>query len=142
MIDFSQFDTPFLTTSIVLIAMGCIVIIFSVILHRKMRALGKLPNNLKATVFNKTFNVFDPYPPHKKSISSHIELLIILACYGFFIFVAIAIAKMLELGLVLSCDTFILCLGLLMIDETLELHKNANIFIMQLKTKLTLEKAT
>lgn len=140
MIDFSQFDTTFLTTSIVLITMGCISIVLSLILHRKMRALEKLPKNLKTKVFNKTFNVFDPYPPHRKSISNHIEILIILACYVFFIFIAIAIAKMLELGRVLSFATFIICLSLLMTDETLELHKNANIFIRAIEKKVNLGK--
>jgi hypothetical protein len=135
-----QLNTSFLASSVVLIVMGCVSILFSLSLRRKSHAMGKFPKDLSAEVFDKTFNVFDPYPERRKIISSHIGLLICLAVYGPFIFISYFAMQALEAGLVLGGITFMICLGLLMVDETLEIRKNANAFITAVKNGVALGK--
>jgi hypothetical protein len=123
-----QFDTPFLVSSFVLVSMGCVSALFALSLRRKLRAIERFPKNLSAEVFDKTFNVFDPYPDRRKTVSSHIGLLIFLAVYGPFIFFSFVVMQVIEAGLVLGGVILIVSLGLLMIDETLEIGKNADAF--------------
>jgi hypothetical protein len=105
--------------------MGCVALLVSLILRRKTRAFGKLPE-LEIGMFRKTFNVFNPYPEKRSIIHEHLELLILLAIYGSFIGISYALMKILEYGFLLAFSTLILCIGFLLIDETLEVHKNAN----------------
>lgn len=128
-----QFEIPFLASSFVLIAAGFVSILFSVSLRRKLRLIERFPEDLSTEVFDRTFNVFDPYPERRKTISSNIELLIFLAVYGPFFFVSYIVLRVVEAGLVLGGVTFIICLGLLMVDDTLEIRKNANAFIIAVR---------
>jgi len=132
--DIFQTDISLLASSLVLIAMGCVALVFSLALSRRSRALGKLPKNLSAKVFNKTFNVFEPNKEHRKIISSHTGLIIFLAIYGSWFVVTIGVFKTFEAGGILGCIILLICAALLMIDETQELHKNAGIFIKAIQT--------
>jgi len=123
------FSTPVLASSIVLVAMACISAIVSFTLYRKSRAVARFPKNLTATVFNKTFNIFDPFPESRKPFTGHLELVILLIAYVTFLVFSFVIVKVFETGLFLSLMTLIVCLGLLMIDELLEVNKNANTFM-------------
>jgi hypothetical protein len=60
---FNPFPTNFslLSTSLVLLIMAGASFFFAFLLHAKSRALRTLPYNLSVQVFDKTFNVFDPY---------------------------------------------------------------------------------
>ncbi len=53
-------DVSLLASSLVLLAMGCAALVFSLALDRKSRALERLSKNLSVRVFSKTFNIFDP----------------------------------------------------------------------------------
>ena len=129
MADSLGFSTPVLASSIVLVAMACISAIVAFILYRKSRVVARFPKNLTATVFNKTFNIFDPFPESRKPFTGHLELVILLIAYVTFLVLSFVILKIFETGLLLSLMTSIICLGLLMIDELLEVNKNANTFM-------------
>lgn len=133
MFDIFQMNIPLLASSIVLVAMGCIALLFSLILRQKSRALNSLPKNLSANVFDKTFNVFEPDEQHRKIISSHTGLIIFVAVYGSWLAAMIAVFKTFEAGGILACVTFLICAGLLLIDETQEINKNAGIFLKALR---------
>jgi len=91
-------------------------------------------------VFDRTFNVFDPNEQHRKIINSHTGLVIFIAIYGSWLVAMIAIFKTFEVGGILGCATFLICAGLLMIDETEEINRNAGIFLRALKNGVGLGK--
>lgn len=123
------FSTPILASSIVLVAMGMISLFVSFVLYRKSRAVAKFPKSLSPTIFNKTFSVFDPFPEGRTVIHGHLELVILLIVYTTFLVFTFVVVKVFENGLLLSSVTLVICLGLLMVDEVLEVNKNANVFI-------------
>jgi hypothetical protein len=134
------FDLPFLTASMVLVVMGFVSLAFSLILRKKSRALEKFPKRVQIEIFKKTFNVFDPYSERRKAIHENLQWLILLAVYGSFIGVGFAVLKILEVGFLLGFMVFIVCLGFLLLDETLEVHKNANIFLKAFKNGVSFGK--
>lgn len=118
-------EPSLILSSAVLIGMGCAALVFSLTSSLRSKALRRLPQDLLPRVFSKTFNVFEPYLESRKTIGSHAGLAVFMAIYGSWIAVTFSVFKAFELGGILSCIIFVLCAGLLMIDETFELNKNA-----------------
>lgn len=116
------------STVLVLSVMGFLSLALSLFLHLKNHALLRLPKNLQVNVFDRTFNIFDPYPEHRKAMHDFLVLVPSLALVGGFISVYLAMG-ILAMGLVLSLAAFIFCLSLMMVDEVFEIHKNANLFL-------------
>jgi hypothetical protein len=125
----SVFDTPYFAASMVLVAMGFVSLAFSLGLRLKSRALRSYPKNIQIGIFKRTFNVFNPYPEQRKVIHENLQWLIFFAIYGSYVGIGFAIMKLFEFGLVLAFITLVICLGFLLIDETLDVHKNAGIFV-------------
>jgi hypothetical protein len=113
---------------LVLIVMGFVCLIFFMSLRVKFRALRRFPSDPQVKVFDKTFSVFDPYPERRKMIQRFTTLFFYFAGVGSFLFLAI-VTKMAETGLILGAVLFILCIGLMMLDEMLEIYKNACVFV-------------
>jgi hypothetical protein len=125
----SVFDTPSFAASMVLVAMGFVSLAISLSLRLKSRALGRYPKNIQIGIFKRTFNVFNPYSERRKVIHENLEWLILIAVYGSFVGIGFAVLKLFEFGFLLAFITLIICLGFLLIDETLDVHKNAGIFV-------------
>ena len=125
MFDILHMELSLILSSAVLIGMGCAALVFSLTSRLRSKALRRLPQDLLPRVFSKTFNVFEPYLESRKTIGSHAGLAVFMAIYGSWIAVTFSVFKAFELGGILSCIIFVLCAGLLMIDETFELNKNA-----------------
>jgi len=123
--DILHMELSLILSSAVLIGMGCAALVFSLTSSLRSKALRRLPQDLLPRVFSKTFNVFEPYLESRKTIGSHAGLAVFMAIYGSWIAVTFSVFKAFELGGILSCIIFVLCAGLLMIDETFELNKNA-----------------
>jgi len=126
-------DVSLLASSLVLVAMGCAALVFSLALGRKSRALGRLSKNLSVGVFSKTFNVFDPNMGRRRIISSHTGLVVFLAIYGSWFVVTIGVFTTFAVGGLLASVIFLVCAGLLMVDETQEFNKNAGIFVKAIR---------
>lgn len=110
----------------VFLAMSIVSLGFSFYFYRKTRFLKRFSKNLQVNVFNKTYNVFDPYPERRKSVNMSILLpLIIVFLY---LFIGLVILKFFEAGLVLGFTVFMVCLSLMLADEAYELYTNARIF--------------
>lgn len=127
-------DVSLLASSLVLIAMGCAALIFSWTLDRKSRALGRLSKNLSVGVFNKTFNVFDVNTERRRIINSHTGLIVFLAIYGSWFVVTIGVITTFAVGGLMASVIFVVCAGLLMVDETQEVNKNASNFVKAIRT--------
>jgi len=139
MIGSFQSDIPFLVSFLILFIMSCLSIIFSLSFRLKSRAIKKLPNDLSVNVFDKTFNVFNPYPDRRKIIHSFITILPLFAVVGSLIFPFITM-KIIEMKLVLGLIIFIICFGLMMIEETIEIYRNADTFLKAVKNGINLGK--
>ena len=133
MFDVFPVDVSLLASSLVLVAMGCAALVFSLALGRKSRALGRLSKNLSVGVFSKTFNVFDPNMGRRRIISSHTGLVVFLAIYGSWFVVTIGVFTTFAVGGLLASVIFLVCAGLLMVDETQEFNKNAGIFVKAIR---------
>jgi hypothetical protein len=128
MSDFFQFNPSLLTGSTVLVAMGCASLILFLILRWKLRVVQKLSKDLSVSIFSKTFNVFNPHIEHRKIIGNYFVLVILFVIYGYFSLLVVFAMKVLELGLLTSLITFLICLGLMMPSETRNIHRNLSIF--------------
>ena len=134
MFTFFSENVSLLASSIVLLAMGCAALVFSLALDRKSRALERLPKNLSVRVFSKTFNVFDLNAEHRTIISSHTGLIVFLAIYGCWFAVLIGVFTTLAAGGLLASVIFLVCAALLMVDETQDFNKNAGIFVKAIRS--------
>lgn len=117
--------------------MGCLTLVLSILFRLKRHRMNSLPKNLSANIFNKTFNVFNPYPKRRRIIHnflSALPLMVLLLCLVFFLFAW----KALESGLLLSLVLLIICLNLILIEAASEIYQNAKIFIKALNSKADL----
>ena len=110
--------------------MGGLSLVLSLSFYLKSRAVRKLPKTLTADVFDRTFNVFNPFSQAKRTYSSYVFFLIFSPLVAFawtFILVFVVFMQILEAGLLLGLVLFILSLGFMMTDEAYEMHQNASI---------------
>lgn len=115
---------PFLIMSVTSIC-------FSLILFLKSRAVKKIPRNLSATVFSRTFNVFDPFPKQRSMLQS--DFFIILTSLSVPTVVLVLCVMILASGLFVELATFFLCLGLMMTEEATEIYSTANTLVKAVK---------
>jgi len=118
-------------------AMGCLTLVLSILFRLKHHRMNSLPRNLSANVFDKTFNVFNPYPERRRIVHnclSALPLMVLPLCLVLFLFVW----KVLESGLLLSLVLLIICLNLILIEVASEIYQNANIFIKAFNKKADL----
>lgn len=127
--NFFQGGNPLLSSFVSLLVMGCIALAISLMLNSKSRAMAKLPKNLSVSVFNKTFNVFNPYSDPKKTINRFIFLVPVATACGGLVLASFVMVRIVEMGLVLSIIILITSAALMTMDETFEIYKNAKIFI-------------
>ncbi|MEM3770082.1 MAG: hypothetical protein QXG76_02705 [Candidatus Bathyarchaeia archaeon] len=125
--EFFQVNVAFFASFLVLILMSCIALIFSMFLYLKTRTIRKLSKNLSIKVFNKTFNVFDPYPDRRKIIHNLIFLIPIFATAGSLTLVFIMAVAVFEMGLLLSLIILIICVNLIALDGAFDVYKYAGI---------------
>lgn len=140
MFDIFLMDTSLLVSFFVLLLMSFLSLVISLVFLLKLRVIRKLPKNLTVNVFNKTFNVFDPYTSRRKIIHSLVVLFPFFAIFGAFILTFFLMTKVFEMALILGLTILIICLNLMMIDEAFEAYKNANTFIRAVKNKTGLGK--
>lgn len=125
MFDIFHMEPSLIFSSAVLIGMGCAALVFSLTSSLRSKALRRLPQDLLPRVFSRTFNVFEPNIGSRKTIGGHAFLTVFMVVYGSWITITFLVFKTYEFGGILSCIIFVLCAGLLMIEETFELNRNA-----------------
>ena len=132
-----QIDTPSLASFSILLIMSAVSIALSILFHLKSRAVKKLPRNLKASIFYRTFNVFDPFPDKKRIFHSYLFFLVFSPLVAFswtFILVFIVILRAFQAGLITAFVLFAICLNLMMISEASEIYQNASRFLKAVKS--------
>lgn len=130
-----QLDIPLFGMILVLLLMGFLSLVLFLSLYLKSRAVRKLPKNLSITVFNKTFNIFNPYTAQRRIIegsATGLLLLIISIVATFLLF--FVVAKIIEMDFLPSFIIFIICAALMTLDECFETYKNAGIFVRAIES--------
>jgi len=113
--------------------MACISILVSLLFDRKTRTLNRLSEKINLNVFDKTFNVLNPYPTSRKTISTiMIWPIVIMLIFAVF---AMAFSKIFETGIALGLIVLISSVGLMMVDEAMEINSTANQFTQALTTQ-------
>jgi hypothetical protein len=133
------FENPSLSSFSVLLVMSVISLGFSAFFYLKSRRVRKeIPRDLTASIFSRTFNVFNPFPEHRRIYHSYLFFILFSPLIAFlwtFILVFIVFMKVLEAGLLLGLVTFLLSLGLLMLSEATEIYSTASTLVKAAKTK-------
>jgi len=120
--------------------MGCSSLVLSMLFRLEHHRMKRLPRSLSANVFDKTFNVFDPYPEHGRIIHSinFISMLpAIIVVAAFTVLIPLAWA-LIAYGLLVSVTLLVTCLNLMLIEVAFETHQNAKIFIKAFNNKADL----
>lgn len=133
MVNALEFGFSLMTSESVLVIMGFFSLVFYLSLRSKALAIGKL-GDLSVNVFDKTFNIFDPFPERTRLIqSSIIAALPFFTLFTAIIFSLVVVAKIIEAGLLLASLTFVVCAALMMLEEAFEIYSNANVFARAVK---------
>lgn len=117
----------------VLFVMACASLAMALAFYSKSRVLRKLSKNLSMNVFDKTFNVYDPYT-RRRTLNSLLSLMPILALFLDFS-VTFVVFKTVTSGLPFGLAVFLLCLSPMMIIEAHETYTTANLFIKSVKNR-------
>lgn len=122
-----QIDAPSLASFSILIAMSAITLALSMLFYRKSHAVKKLPKDLRATIFSRTFNVFNPFPEKRRTFDSYLFFLVfsplVAFCWTFFL-VFIILLNVFQAGLIVGVLLFVVCLNLMMTGEAFEIYTN------------------
>ncbi len=132
--DVSMTEAYLFYSSLTLLAMGCLTLVLSASLRLKHYSIDSLPKNLSASIFDKTFNVLNPYPERRKIIHSFVSALPLITVF-LTLGLLILLWKVLEYGLMLSLFLVIFCLNLMLLEVTLEIYQIAKVFIKAVHRK-------
>ena len=125
-------DLSLISSSVVLLASGCLSLAISYFLRLKLSVIESLPSDLKVEVFDRSFVVFDPYPERRRSIGNISSLLITLTSI-----IGIVLAALfwviLRYGFALSLFIMVACLNLMFPDDLEEIYDNTQKIINAIK---------
>lgn len=127
-------ETYLFYSSLTLFAIGCLTLVLSMFFRLKHHGINSLLKNLSASVFDKTFNVFNPYPEHRKIIHSFLSSLALIVFLGSLV-LTLFLLKLFQRGLLLSLVLLIICLNLMLLDFAFETHQIAKNFIKAVHDK-------
>lgn len=122
-------------SSLTLFAMSCLTLAFSILLRLKYYRLNSFPKNLSANIFDRTFNVLDPYSESRKIIHRFLSAVLLIPFFASLVSV-ILFWKILESGLLLSLVIVIVCLNLILPEIVAEAYQNVKIIIKAVEGKV------
>ena len=99
----------------------------SILFCLKSRAVKKLPKDLRASIFSRTFNVFNPFQEKRKTFHSYLFFLVFSPLVAFswtFFLMFIVLLKVFQAGLITGAILFVVCLNLMMMSEAFEIYAN------------------
>jgi hypothetical protein len=136
-----QIDAPSLASFSILFAMSAMALALSLLFYRKSCSVEKLPKDLRASIFSRTFNVFNPFPEKRRTFHSYLYFLIfsplVAFCWTFFL-VFIVILRVFQAGLITGVILFFVCLNLMMTSEAFEIYANTSRLLNAVKSGTSL----
>ena len=121
-------ETAFFFSSLTLFASGFLSVVLAVFFRRRFQRLKRVFGNPSASVFDHTFNIFDPFPQSRRVIDSLIMIIPFIGLIG----MGLALFVLVEIlvnGLVLSAVLVVICLNLLLVDGASDVYHNATVFL-------------
>lgn len=115
-------------SSVTLASLACASLVLVVLFRKKSRDLNGLSTELTASVFNRTYVVFDPYPRQRKVIHRFLTALP-LAVGAVTGGMLLLVWETLMSGLFLSFILIIIGLNMIVLEETPEVYMNTGVFI-------------
>lgn len=126
--DVSMAEAYIFYSSLTLFAMSCLTLVLFVSFRLKYHRISSLPKNLSANVFDRTFNVLNPYSESGKILHNFLSVLPIIPIILSLVFTAF-LWKILEYGLLLSLVIIIVCLNLMLTEVASETYHTTGILI-------------
>jgi hypothetical protein len=111
------------------LGLSIVSLAFSLIFYLKSRAVKKISKGLAATVFDRTFAVFDSFPERRRTIRSDFFFFLLSPLMSFvwaFIIVFVVLLPIIEAGFVGDLAILVLALGPMMVSEATEAYSCAN----------------
>jgi hypothetical protein len=124
-------------SSLTLGVMSGSALALAILFRLRFRGLAGLPKDLSASIFDKTFVIFNPYSDQKRSIHRLLTFLPFIAFAVTFGLLALA-WKMLESGLILSFFIIIVGLNLIFVEEAPEVYINSKILLKAVRDDASL----
>ena len=107
---------------------GFLSVVLAVFFRRGFQRLKRVFGDPSVSVFDRTFNIFDPFPESRRVVDSFLMAVPFIGLAGmglaFLVFVEI-----LANGLLLSAVLAVICLNLLFVDGGFEVYHNATVFL-------------
>ena len=113
-------DSYLFYASATLVVMGLIAAALAISLHLRFKKLKALSNNAAASVFNKSFVVFDPY--EQKTIFHRLLTLLAFVPLIIGLGAVVLFLEIISSGLLLTLLVLIVALGLIVVEELPEVY--------------------
>jgi hypothetical protein len=125
-------EALFFSSFLALVAMSCLSLVLACIFRMRSRKLDRIARDPSVSVFNRTFNVFDPYPDRSRVINSFLTLmpLLVLAGTGAALFLFIEVVAT---GLLLSLVIIVVSLNLLVVEGAFDVYQSCKTFTRALQ---------
>lgn len=127
-------ETHLFYSSLVLFAMSCLTLVLCIFFRLKRHRINSLSKNVSANVFDKTFNIFNPYPEHRKIIHNFLRTLGVMINFAA-MYVAFFMFKIIQFRILLSLVILLVCLHLMLLDFAAEIYQTYKIFIKAVHSK-------
>lgn len=122
--------------SLTLFAISGLTLVLSIFFRLKHRRVNSLPKNLSANVFDKTFNVFNPYSEPERIIHGYFaQQLLTIIVNEAYLFLALFFIFFLQFGVLLSLVIILIWLNLVLLDHASETHQIAKSFVKAVHDK-------
>ncbi len=124
-------ETHLSYSSLMLFAMSYLTLALSIFFRLKHRKLNSLPMNLSANVFDKTFNIFNPYnpsipPKHRRIVQSYLPILDVIINLAPWILVPLVfLIYAMSSDFLISLILLLVCLHLMFVDFASETHQTS-----------------
>jgi hypothetical protein len=120
-------ESYLLYASVVLAAMGVVASGLAFVFQVRLKKLIALSRNAEATVFNRTFAVFDPY--EKKTVLHRFLPLFMTVPFIGAMGLGIVLLLLVSSGMLLAILVVVLSLGLITISESFEAHSESKLLL-------------
>jgi hypothetical protein len=126
-----EVGVPSLASFSAFLAMAIVCLLLSLYFYQKSRTIKKLSEARTATIYGKTFSVFDPFSEARRTHHSFFFFLFfspLSAVIYSFICVFIVFLPLLYAGLLFWPVAAVLCLSLMMVEEALDVRGTVNVY--------------
>jgi len=127
-------ESTFFFASLTMFAAGFLSVVLAVFFRRALQRLNSVIGSPSVSVYERAFNIFDPFPGSRKMINTVLVAVPFIGLAGmglaFFVFLEILVN-----GLLLSAVLAIISLNLLIVDGAFEVYQNATVFLKSPKDR-------